>query len=531
MRPLDPQAQGLVDDRVAEEEHGQFPIEYHSRLTGPSSPASYGSSIRASTARRRAAMSNKPINNHLSETTPLRLSPAALQTPTAPQSTPRSTPPVVLLNLTPPSAAHYLPSCSVRTRDPGSHVEPTSPKLQSPLRHSINLNTNSLDAESQHYRISSDKPRAQSVDMSFTGDNKRPAASRTRSSLPAVVEEPGRNRLPTWLSRPNAPAPLSTTIPERRRSTSSASKASTPTSARFNFFGALTSSPSTASPTEEQNEALMNLDIEKGLFPNGVPGEGTAFSPSAFKNLQMNATGLLSKLQAAYEQRTSEFRELQAERDIEEFNKSEAELKVEQLEKQLEEQSTIMAERDAMIEYLLNQLAHEKDRADQTTNGEKENTTSAASIVSEDLGVDEDRLRRWRKSTSTSSDDESVDEVSVFSRSRSPTFSTTISEISPITAPTAPAAQAKPVSLEPPRAARNSVPQMSPFQKLIRGMSSEKPKPAPTSNCLNCQGQNASMAWDTVNLLKDENKGLKVRVEELETAVEGALDVVNGLGL
>jgi hypothetical protein len=272
----------------------------------------------------------------------------------------------------------------------------------------------------------------------------------------------------------------------------------------------------------------MNLDIEKGLFPNGVPVEGTAFSPSAFKNLQMNATGLLSKFQAAYEQRTAEFRELQAERDLQESNKSEAELKVEQLEKQLEEQSTIMAERDAMIEYLLSQLAHEKDRIDNTSNGEKENITSAASIVSEDLGVDEDRLRRWRKSTSTSSDDESVDEVSVFSRSRSPTFSTTISEVSPVTAP---AAQAKPVTLEPPRVARNSVPQMSPFQKLIRGMSSEKPKPATTSTCLNCQGQNASMAWDTVNLLKDENKGLKDRVEELETAVEGALDAVNGIGL
>lgn len=525
MQPLDPQAQGvLVDDQVAEDEYGQFPIEYHSRLTGPSSPGSYCSSARASTARRRAAMSNKPINNHLSETTSFRLSPAALRTPTVPQSTP---PPVASIPLAPPSAAHYLPSSSARTRDSGSHVEPASPKLQSPLRHSINFNNHDLDVESQHYKISSDKPRAQSVDMSFTGDNKRSSASRNRSSLPAVVEEPSRNRFPTWFSRPNAPTPLSTNLPERRRSTSSASKAPTPTSARFNFFGTLTSSAS-ATPPEEQNEALMNLDIEKGLFPNGAPGEGTAFSPSAFKNLQMNATGLLSKFQAAYEQRTQEFRELQAERDLQEANRSEAELKVEQLEKQLEEQATIMAERDAMIEYLLSQLAHEKDRVDGTSGGEKENITSAASIVSEDLGVDEDRLRRWRKSTSTSSDDESVDEVSVFSRSRSPTLSTTISEISPITAPTA---QTKPATLEPPRPARNSVPQMSPFQKLIRGMSSEKPKPTTTTTCLNCQGQSASMAWDTVNLLKDENKGLKERVENLETAVEGALDAVNGIGL
>lgn len=273
----------------------------------------------------------------------------------------------------------------------------------------------------------------------------------------------------------------------------------------------------------------MNLDIEKGLFPNGLPVEGTAFSPSAFKNLQMNATGLLSKFQAAYEQRTTEFRELQAERDIQDFDKSESETRIQQLEKQLEEQATLMAERDAMIEYLLNRLAKEKDRVDEVTNGEKENITSAASIVSEDLGVDEDRLKRWRKSTSTSSDDGSVDEASVFSRSRSPTICTNISEIGPVTQP-------KPVTLEPPCAAGSAAArntnntQMGAFQKLIRGISSEKPKPAPAT-CLNCQGQTASMAWDTVSLLKDENKGLKVRVEELETAVEGALDAVNGLGL
>jgi hypothetical protein len=272
----------------------------------------------------------------------------------------------------------------------------------------------------------------------------------------------------------------------------------------------------------------MNLDIEKGLFPNGVPVDGTAFSPSAFKNLQMNATGLLSKFQAAYEQRTAEFKDLQAERDIQNFNKSEAETRVEQLEKQLEEQATLMAERDAMIEYLLNRLALEKDRTDETTNGGKELVNSAASTVSEDLGIDEDRLRRWRKSTSTSSDDESVDEASVFSRSRSPTICTSISEISPTTAPVA---QFKPATLEPPRAVRNSNPQMNTFQKLIRGMSSEKAQPTSTTTCLNCQGQSASVAWDTVSLLKDENKGLKDRVEELETAVEGALDVVNGLGL
>jgi hypothetical protein len=65
---------------------------------------------------------------------------------------------------------------------------------------------------------------------------------------------------------------------------------------------------------------------------------------------------------------------------------------------------------------------------------------------------------------------------------------------------------------------------------LFKGISSDSPKEAnTTSSCGNCEGQSVSVAWDTVSLLKDENKGLKERVSELETAVEGAIDVVNGV--
>ena len=39
------------------------------------------------------------------------------------------------------------------------------------------------------------------------------------------------------------------------------------------------------------------------------------------------------------------------------------------------------------------------------------------------------------------------------------------------------------------------------------------------------------MAWDTVGLLRAENRGLKERVGELEGCVEGALDLCSGLGL
>jgi hypothetical protein len=49
--------------------------------------------------------------------------------------------------------------------------------------------------------------------------------------------------------------------------------------------------------------------------------------------------------------------------------------------------------------------------------------------------------------------------------------------------------------------------------------------------CANCRGGSASMAWDTVGLLRAENRELKGRVGELEEAVTGALDVVMAVGL
>ncbi|KAF4466407.1 hypothetical protein FALBO_6728 [Fusarium albosuccineum] len=508
------------DDRACDE-HGRLPLDCRCQPDDPDAPGSPVSKVRASTARRRLALTSKPVNNHLPETTSFRLSPAALKTPSAPLSTPLSP------SLAPPPVA--APPTSARKRDSGFHVEPGSPRLQSPLRHSVTF-SNDIDFETESRFQSPSTGHVRSdyfFDMAFTGD-KRATVPRSRPSLPAVAEETPRNRFPAWFSRAAAPTP-STSSPSvasetRARSASSASKTTSPLS-RFNFFGS-TSTPTTP-VSGYQNDELMNVDIEKGLFPNGTPVEGTAFSPSAFKNLQMNATGMLNKFQVAYQQRSIELQELQVEHNTDASSKSEAEIKIQQLEKQLEEQARQAADRDAFIEHLLNQLADAKDRADLEAEREKELATSAASTVSEDLGLDEDRQRRWRKSTSTSSDDDSVDEASVFSRSRSPTIATSISEFSPVTTPIA---QSKPIILEPPRANRTGN-QMNPLQKLFKGITPDAPKSAATDSCRNCQGQEASIAWDTVNLLKDENRGLKQRVEELETAVEGALDVVNGLVL
>jgi len=73
---------------------------------------------------------------------------------------------------------------------------------------------------------------------------------------------------------------------------------------------------------------------------------------------------------------------------------------------------------------------------------------------------------------------------------------------------------------------------MTAFQKLFKGISGGDPSRAQdVHGCSNCQGKTSSVAWDTVSLLRDENKGLKRRVEELETGLDAALDLVQGFGM
>lgn len=51
----------------------------------------------------------------------------------------------------------------------------------------------------------------------------------------------------------------------------------------------------------------------------------------------------------------------------------------------------------------------------------------------------------------------------------------------------------------------------------------------PIATCANCQGMRASEAWGVVGILREENKGLKQRVGNLEGEVEACLDLVRGI--
>ncbi|KAM4068088.1 hypothetical protein HRG_009625 [Hirsutella rhossiliensis] len=361
--------------------------------------------------------------------------------------------------------------------------------------------------------------------MSLTGDK---------------IDDGRQGRVGTWFS------PRSPPTAER-----TASADATPTKMRGSPLG--TSAPTspalkgvTPSPVPApQDDELANVDIEAALFPSGAPADGDAFSPAAFKNLHMNATGLLRKFQSAYQHRTMAFRELEAEQEAQEDEKSEFETRTRHLKMQLEDMARKAADNEAAMRALMEELNKEKKlRIAEQHAREKNSISSSMSTRSEDLGAEEDQRRSARRRSgltvksdlSSDTDEDSVEEASVFSRSRSPTLTASTLDIgSPETMPPPPPpSYTKPAMLGTPRAPKQPQSQMSTIQKLFKGMSSEAPKEDDVrgvSSCRNCQGQDASVAWDTASLLRDENRGLKKRVGELEEAVEEALDAVNGIRL
>lgn len=285
------------------------------------------------------------------------------------------------------------------------------------------------------------------------------------------------------------------------------------------------------------DDELINMDIEAALFPQGAPTDGEAFSPAAFKNLQQTATGLLQKYQTAYQSRTAECKQLQADKIAVDDEKSEMEMRTQHLKMQLEDMSRKAAETELFMRQLMDELNREKKMRRQAQAINRNGQLAPLDPSTEDLSAEYDQqTKTWRRSIeayktdhSSDTDNDSVAESSVFSRCRSPAFTPSLSDVSP--GDLAPHRPVYPDLTPPAHLVRQSNPVgQNALQRLFKNIAGEAEVQI-LQECGKCRGQDASMAWDTANLMKDENRGLKDRVTELESALEGALDIVNGVGL
>ena len=345
-------------------------------------------------------------------------------------------------------------------------------------------------------------------------------------------------------------------------------KAPSSAASRFNFFSPKTPPKQMIQLPQRmiEDDDLLSLDIHAALLPFPPPSQD-ALSPSAFNDLLMNAEGLLLRLQTAYKLRSLSLHELGAEMEAQDDELDEAETRAQCLKSQLEEMSDRVAEQDKVVEDLVEQLATEKQaRTEEKLAHERSialiTRERSASEVADDQGpfgkrLHHQRPRRWRESggsasTECDSDAELASPTdSVFSRSRSPapTITSMLSSATCTSADTTPeilqASFARVVSLQqqpgstspqqhqrasPVVVSQSPQPQRKPgstaFQKILHGISAT----TTSAGCENCRGGDAGVAWDTVGLLRAENRGLKERVGSLEGAVETALDLCSGIG-
>ncbi|PVH82368.1 hypothetical protein DL98DRAFT_414971 [Cadophora sp. DSE1049] len=375
----------------------------------------------------------------------------------------------------------------------------------------------------------------------------------TGSSAPVTVGVPIMEP-ETTLSRDTSPQRPAAKL--QKRPTEPASPPRTNTGGMFGFFAPKSPSKSQQTvqiPAELNDDEFLTLDVTAALFPNGEPSAQDPFSPAAFKNLLMNAEGLLLKLQTAYKLRTLSLHEISAEKEAMSEELEEAETRAKCLKSQLDDMAHQMSMKDSSIADLAAELTAEKQaRAEEKLAREQSialvkaradrdmkrgsNSNISIDTTGEDLGISGSGGRRRKRisgdSSSLSTDGESGSEFeadSVFSRSRSPTFTMSSVSVAGTMESTPEIMQASFARVVPNPGQNPGRPKMtqqrSTFQKILSGMGSS----SEAEGCSNCRGKDASVAWDTVGLMRAENKGLKERVGNLEAAVEGALDLCNGL--
>lgn len=337
----------------------------------------------------------------------------------------------------------------------------------------------------------------------------------------------------------------------------------TTTTSRFGAF--FTKAPKTVQLPAELASDLLNLDVKSALYQTP---DSDVFSPAAFKNLQLNAEGLLSRMQAAYKSRTIQFHDISSEQAVQAEELEEANTRADALKMQLTDMASQLQEQDETIRMLMEELrrereAREEERIAREKSIEMVKSRSHLPIADSEptftTPLPRHRLRRSDSSfgedtTDATDDDTHSESDSVFSRSMSPTLtdgSSVFGAPSTHGSRTPEIFHAKIVTMkhagldtatmvhgmqrkeaERPKMMR----QQSTFEKVLKGVrptdsTRRTENEEEYDGCNNCKGGTAAMAWDTVGLLKAENRGLKDRVEELSKAVEGALDLVGGLGL
>ena len=253
-------------------------------------------------------------------------------------------------------------------------------------------------------------------------------------------------------------------------------------------------------------------------FPHG-PTDPLA--PASFNDLLANAEALLTRYQTAYRQMSTALVDARSEQSAQEDELDEADTRNRHLKMQLETMAARANEQDEQMRQLMEDLAFER-RARQEDEAARKRSLSLvkSQTVCEHVGCPDSPRRRNRISNSDISVDSGfeseaeTDAASVFSRN---CMSPTGTEISSVHEPE-----------------HDATPKNRKPQAIERRSTYDKVREGPVDltkggwGCANCEGGAQSGVWGRLAKEREENRTLRHRVEQLEVAVDGALNVVDG---
>lgn len=324
-------------------------------------------------------------------------------------------------------------------------------------------------------------------------------------------------------------------------STTHMRKQSTPGTSRFSFFGLRKQTEQRPDPPEPADDEILNLDINAAL---ALPAS-TSTDEEALDTFREHASSVLQRMQEAYKQRTFVMHQALADRKEKHDELEETRARVDHLKTQLDGMAAKVLDQEKAMQAMARELEQEKCLRQQEESRNRSDTmrarTSDDDIPSLVLQTPHRGSKRASHGTLTSdsgfeSGDESVAD-SVFSQREGVE--------SPTSTLTAPSPNLSQVALSTPSAAPTPTPAIqknlikvtgtptptrsSTYDRVMKGLASTRLGSSFVGNpnqCGNCYGVPASEAWSVMGVLKDENRGLKTRLGELELVIDDCIGLV-----
>ncbi|KAJ5238916.1 hypothetical protein N7468_003535 [Penicillium chermesinum] len=320
-----------------------------------------------------------------------------------------------------------------------------------------------------------------------------------------------------------------------------ARKASAPPgSGRFSFFGLRRQVDQP--PPDPADDEFLNFDVCAAL---SLP-TSHSHPDEDLDTLRQQATTVIRRMQEAYKQRTFAMHQALADQREKQDELEDTRARIDHFKTQLDGMAAKVLDQERAMQAMAEELEQEKQLRKREQSRSRSRMVRAApedEIPSLVLQTPNRGSKRASHGTLTSdsgfeSGDESIAD-SVFSHREgmeSPTSAITAPSPSPSLSQVAlstPNAGPTPTQKNLVAATTTPTPtRSSTYDRVMNGLAATRlgsslvGKSNQTNPCKNCYGVPANEAWSVMGILKDENRGLKTRLSELELVIDDCLSMV-----